>query len=247
MANMSPTRNQEQQAQINKWKLEYEQGGIPSSVRATPSGAVTWAVNVLQRHNMPLRAALDLGCGKGRNALFMAKQGADVTAIDFVPDAIGALENSASKEGLSRKIRPLLYDVTEPWPIPDASMDFVIDAFCFKHIMPYAAREHYKSELLRVLRTRGHYLISFASIGDGYYGQYVVEKRRRDGEEEHLVADPGNGIESMLFTRKRMLTFFEPELSLYMELHSDSPSEMHGKTYPRDTYALLLQRYSNPV
>lgn len=247
MARIRPMQEEERQAQISKWKLEYEQGGIPSSVRGTPSGAVTWAVDLLQRRNLPFRTALDLGCGRGRNSLFMARQGADVTAMDFVPDAIDALEHSADKESLSAKIRPVLYDVTEPWPIPDASMDVVIDAFCFKHITPFAARQHYKSELLRVLRVRGHYLISFASIGDGYYGQYVVEKREWDGEEEHLVADPGNGIESILFTRRHVLKFFEPELCLYAELHNTKPSDMHGESYSRDTYALMLQRYSNPI
>ncbi|MER2519753.1 MAG: class I SAM-dependent methyltransferase [Bdellovibrionales bacterium] len=237
----------DRQALVAKWNLEYEQGGIPSSARSSPSGAVNWAVNVMQRHNLPMRTALDIGCGKGRNSLFLARQGVEVTAIDFVPDAIRALEESAKKEGLSGKIRPILYDVTEPWPIQAASMDLVIDAFCFKHITPFPAREHYKRELLRVLRARGRYLISFASVGDGYYGQYVVEKRQIDGEEEHLVIDPGNGIESILFTRKHALNFFEPELCLHLELHDAKPSEMHGDSYPRDTYALLLQRYSSPI
>ena len=27
---------------IDKWTLEYEQGGIPSSIRTTPSGSVVW-------------------------------------------------------------------------------------------------------------------------------------------------------------------------------------------------------------
>lgn len=247
MGNAPQGERNNSQAQIDKWKLEYLHGGIPSSVRETPSGAVTWAVEAMRRHGFPLRTALDLGCGKGRNSLFLARQGAEVTAIDFVPDAVAALEQSARSEGLSHKIRPLLYDLTEPWPVASASMDFVVDAFCFKHITPYAARQHYKQELLRVLRTRGHYLVSFASIGDGYYGRYVVERREVDGEEEHLVADPGNGIESILFTRKRVLGFFEPELSACMELHNVKPSDMHGESYPRDTYALLLQRYSNPV
>lgn len=238
---------EERQAQIKKWELEYRQGGIPSSVRMTPSGAVTWAVNILQRDNLPFRTALDLGCGKGRNSLFMARLGVDVTAIDFVSDAINELEHSINQETLSGKIRPVVYDLTEPWPIPDASVDFVLDAFCFKHIAPFAARQHYKKELLRVLRTRGHYMISFASIGDGYYGQYVVDKQDYDGEEEHLVSDPGNGIESILFTRQRILKFFEPELCLYKELHNNKPSNMHGEPYPRDTYALLFQRYSSPI
>jgi SAM-dependent methyltransferase len=226
---------------IAKWAAEYDKGGIPSSARETPSGAVTWAVQELKQQNYPLREALDLGCGKGRNSLYLAEQGMHVTAMDFTPNAIRHLEESAREKNLSEKIRPLLMDVTEPWPIPPASMDLVIDTFCFKHITHREARDGYKEQLLRSLRTRGHYLISFASIGDGYYGQYIVQSPEAEGEEVQLAIDPVNGIESVLFTRKHVLCFFEPELTLFAEIHHNKPSEMHGETYQRSTYALLLR------
>ena len=93
---------------------------------------------------------------------------------------------------------------------------------------------------MRVLRTRGHYLISFASIGDGYYGRYIIDPQ--SSEDEQLVADPENGIQSVLYSRRRVLQFFAPELDLFAELHHTKPSVMHGQEYGRDTYALLLRR-----
>ncbi|MDX2027440.1 MAG: class I SAM-dependent methyltransferase [Alphaproteobacteria bacterium] len=228
------------QSLIDKWALEYEKGGIPSSVRASPSGAMVWAVELLKRQGFPLREGLDVGCGKGRNSLYMARQGMHVTAMDFTPDAIEHLEHAAAAEKLGDKIRPLVQDVTEPWPVAPVKMDLVVDLFCFKHITPHEARLEYKRNLLRTLRTRGHYLISFASIGDGYYGQYAAQGRP-DGEEATLIADPVNGIPSVLFTRKHILNFFLPELDLFAEIQQNAPSEMHGKTYERSAYALLLR------
>lgn len=224
--------------QIKKWAAEYAKGGIPSSVRETPSGSVVWAVNELKKLGFPLREACDIGCGKGRNSLYLAAQGMHVTAMDFTPDAIEYLLTQAAEQGLAPKIRAITQDVTADWPVAEAGMDLIVDAFCFKHISPHAERMVYKSSLLRALRSRGHYMISFASIGDGYYGQYVTDS----AADEALVVDPEIGVESVLYTREAVLNFFGPELVLTAELQNSKPSVMHGTEYKRSTYALLLQR-----
>jgi SAM-dependent methyltransferase len=229
------------------WSKEYEMGGIPSSTRTSPSGAMKWAFEELKHLQTPLRTAADIGCGKGRNSIYLARQGLHVTAMDFTPNAIRQLQETAAEQGLSDQIRPIVQDITDPWPVAEGSMDLVIDAFCFKHITGHAARVSYKEQLLRALRSRGHYMISFASIGDGYYGRYVVKHDVVDGEEEHLCIDPANGIESVLYTKKGILRFFAPELDLFEELHHNKPSVMHGKEYERSVYALLLRRNPHMV
>ena len=224
----------------DKWTREYDRGGIPSSVRETPSDSVVWAIDELKRFQFPFRTALDVGCGKGRNSMYLAGLGAHVTAMDFTPNAIEHLQAEAVKQKLIDKIRALTVDVTDPWPVAHDSMDLIVDAFCFKHITGVSARRGYREQMLRALRVRGHYLISFASTGDGYYGQYVTE-RSEDGTEL-LIADPVNGIESVLYTREKVMEFFGPDLILYRELHNAHPSVMHGQSYERSTYALLFQR-----
>lgn len=47
--------------------------------------------------------ALDLACGRGGNALFLAERGLDVTAWDFATGAIKALQEGANERGLSLK------------------------------------------------------------------------------------------------------------------------------------------------
>ncbi|MGE3624253.1 MAG: class I SAM-dependent methyltransferase [Bdellovibrionales bacterium] len=223
---------------IDLWTAEYEMGGIPSSARETPSGAVVWAYELLRQREFLLRTAVDVGCGKGRNSLFLARQGMTVTAMDFIPDAIDHLNQTTRAEGLESKIRAHRFDVTEPWPLEPAGADLVVDAFCFKHIIDSGEREAYKQSLIRTIRMRGHYLISFASIGDGYYGRYVV-RENEDGVQ--LAVDPANGIPSLLFDRDHIIRFFGPELDLYAEIHHNKPSAMHGRLYKRSTYALLFQ------
>jgi SAM-dependent methyltransferase len=45
--------------------------------------------------------ALDLGCGEGRNALFLARAGFRVTAVDFADVALDRLHAVAANEGLT--------------------------------------------------------------------------------------------------------------------------------------------------
>jgi SAM-dependent methyltransferase len=225
---------------IVQWGAEYARGGIPSSQRSTPSGALIWAWQQLAAQHNLLRRAIDIGCGKGRNSLFLAQQGLDVTAMDFTPAAIAALTVEAKAQNLDSKIRAIAYDVTEGWPVPSDSQDFAVDAFCFKHIIGREARDAYKDNLFRALRVHGFYMISFASIGDGYYGQYIKE-RKADGAEATIV-DPANDIASVLYTRERVVSYFHPHLQLIAERHQEKIDTMHGKTWPRSTYALLFRR-----
>ncbi len=47
-------------------------------------------------HALPPGKALDLGCGTGTNAIYLAQHGWDVTAIDFTPRAVAAARHKAA-------------------------------------------------------------------------------------------------------------------------------------------------------
>ena len=215
----------------------------PSSLRTTPSEAVVWAVQELKRFGYPVRTAIDVGCGRGRNTLYLAQQGIQVTALDLMPNAITALQEEAERQGVADKIRAIPHDATEPWPVPPDSADLIIDCFCFKHITGKEFRQVYKDSMLRALRVQGHYLIGFASIGDGYYGQYLtVDAAIAAQLGTAVVMDPARHAESVLFTPQHVREFFDPQLALWTELKQDKPMLKHGQLFEREIYALLLRR-----
>ena len=49
---------------------------------------------------LPTGAALDLACGRGRNAIFLAEHGRPVTAVDWSPAALDLLEKRAQMRNL---------------------------------------------------------------------------------------------------------------------------------------------------
>lgn len=212
----------------------------PSRSRTTPSGAVEWCLEQLKKHPYYMREAIDLGCGKGRNSIFLARKGFHVTSMDFSPGAIESLNKTAARLGLSDKIRSAVYDVTTDWPVAPHTTDLIIDAFCFRHIASQTDCQIYKSNLLRALTVYGHYLISLKSIGDGYYGQY----RRRHNQarmpvDSAVCIDPVNGVESSLYSREKIVAFFRPELQICAEFKDLSP---YSRGKDDGTYALLFHR-----
>jgi SAM-dependent methyltransferase len=60
----------------------------------------------------PSGLALDVACGSGRNAVWLAQQGFDTTAIDRDPVRLAALEEHARREGLP--LMPRAMDLEAP-------------------------------------------------------------------------------------------------------------------------------------
>ena len=95
---------------------------------------------------------LDLGCGTGRHAHWLAEAGAQVTAIDF---SEGMLEEARGKPGAS-SIDFQSHDLHQPLPF-DAQFDLVVSGLVMEHI-----RELRKlfGEVHRVLRPGGRFIFS---------------------------------------------------------------------------------------
>jgi SAM-dependent methyltransferase len=68
-------------------------------------------------------AALELGSGDGRNALFLARLGFEVTAVDSSAAGITALQQQASSEGLP--VRAVCADMRS-FPLPRSRWDLVV-------------------------------------------------------------------------------------------------------------------------
>src|SRR5947209_1502858 len=68
---------------MNRWDREYKRAGIPSSFRDDPSGVLVWTLDVWPHVAASARptAALDVGCGTGRNSIHLGLQGARVVGF----------------------------------------------------------------------------------------------------------------------------------------------------------------------
>jgi malonyl-CoA O-methyltransferase len=96
---------------------------------------------------------LDSGCGTGRHALWMAKHGAEVTAIDFSDGMLAEARRKTGAEG----VRFLVQDLHRPLPFTDATFDLVVSGLVLEHL---AELSFYFAEARRVLRPEGRAIVS---------------------------------------------------------------------------------------
>jgi SAM-dependent methyltransferase len=72
--------------------------------------------------------AIDLACGAGRNALYLAKLGWTVTAVDGSATAIGLVAQGAAERGL--RVETKMADLTAAdFQLPRDSFDLVVTAY----------------------------------------------------------------------------------------------------------------------
>lgn len=83
------------------WDSLYNKAGEPPGLE--PSGLARW---VVEREGVPADF-VDLGCGFGVDAWWMATQGARATGLDRSPRAYAALEARAERDGLDLRYRTL--------------------------------------------------------------------------------------------------------------------------------------------
>ena len=103
--------------------------------------------------------ALDLGCGAGRAAIYMASKGWDVDAIDFVPQAIDTARERAAKAGVQPRFH--CTSVTELGFLT-GPYTFALDVGCCHALTPDQLIQ-YRDHLKRLIALNGYYLL-FARV-----------------------------------------------------------------------------------
>jgi SAM-dependent methyltransferase len=121
--------------EIKDWNERYRSGErIAEDLIASPTPLLVETATRFAAHTpsekpgtSPLRA-LDLACGAGRNALWLAEHGWSVTAVDGAPDAIAILCNRATQRGLTVDARIADLEKGE-YPITLEAWDLI--AICY--------------------------------------------------------------------------------------------------------------------
>ncbi|WP_029330308.1 SAM-dependent methyltransferase [Exiguobacterium oxidotolerans] len=108
---------------------------------------------------------LELGCGPGRNALYFARQGCTVTAVDLSCESLAWARERAQEEQLEIEfIEQNIFALT----IAEGSCDVIYDSGCFHHIAPHRRRDYLK--LVTDSLTDGGYFALTCFIEGGELG-----------------------------------------------------------------------------
>src|SRR5690348_686729 len=112
---------------VNRWETRYQTGDTPWET-GHPS---TELQRVIAEEKVTPCAALELGCGTGVNAVWLAQRGFDVTALDIGPWAVERARGRAAAAGAS--VRFVTADVLAA-PDVGGPFGFFFDRGCY-HIV----------------------------------------------------------------------------------------------------------------
>jgi len=136
---------------VERWDAMYRSDRRPGWDTGRPSTELKSLVE--QQVLRPCRV-VELGCGTGVNAVYLASQGFDVTAIDLAPTALQAAEERARKAGV--KVRWIQADVLNPPSMEP--FDLIFDRGCYHGVRRQNAAGYVKT-VKALCRAGGRVLI----------------------------------------------------------------------------------------
>lgn len=130
---------------LNFW-WRYIRGHTPWDTNQTPPEIV----QLVEQEQLSPGRALDLGCGTGTNAIYLARHGWQAAGIDFVGRAIRTARRKARKAGVTARTRFLVGDVTKLNEMNlTGPFDLIMDIGCGHSLLP-ADLSQYVADLARL-------------------------------------------------------------------------------------------------
>ena len=152
--------------------------------------------------------ALDIGCGTGVNSVFMARQGFQVTAIDFIPEALDFARKRTKESGVNVKF--VHSDITKFES--NEKFDLILDCGCL-HSFDDKKRVKYKEKILELMSERVQYVLV-------HFG----EKKKSDF-----------GLGPRPKTKDEIEKFFSPDLKLIDFLTNSSGVPFYQYRFVRNS------------
>ncbi len=139
-------------------------------------GSEPWPLlrKVVEQRQRPGRA-LDLGCGEGVYSTYLAKQGYQVTGIDYIEKAVELARQRARDNGVEATF---VHASVLDWQSP-GTFDLVLDSQCLHSLDP-AERPTYRRQLLRWLAPDADYvLIHYGKLHPFDWRSFGPKRRSR--------------------------------------------------------------------
>ncbi|WP_199278953.1 class I SAM-dependent methyltransferase [Arthrobacter sp. CAN_A2] len=197
----------------DRWYREIDAGWAPVSFRV-----------IKELEKLPPGRALDIGCGDGRHAVWLAGRSWQVEALDFSEEALSIGRERAFAEGISDNVTWTNADARDFAPEPE-SLDLILVAFLD---VPALSMEQVIDRAVAGLVPGGRFLLVGHKVGQGTAGAGAPR------EDEAMVS-------------ARSAYRWLSEAGLRIESFGTYPRVIPGESWPAIDHIVMARTPDEPV
>jgi SAM-dependent methyltransferase len=182
-------------------------------------------------------AAVDLGCGNGRNLIYLA-QNFNMRGLGY--DTSGEAIAQAKNLAKDLPLRFMIYDLRKPIPLPDSSVTIALDMMS-SHVLRQVERGKLKEEILRVLKPGGYLFFKSFLLDEDKNATRML--REFPGPEEHMYIHPDIGVAEYVWPDEEAVReFYEPHFIVHKIDKSHKHLTKHNEAWKRRTISAYLEK-----
>ncbi len=180
-------------------------------------------------------AVLDLGCGTGRNANYVAGLGNNVIGFEVSTTAL----DLARARGLGFSVNYQHQNIGAKYPLADNSTDLILDVTS-SNSLNEKEREIYLSETARVLKSGGYFFVKTLCKDGDQNAKAMIKKN--PGPEVDTYINKDMGLVERVFTEKDFRGLYSKDFQiLYLEKKT-SYTRFKNQSYKRNFWLAYLRK-----
>jgi ubiquinone/menaquinone biosynthesis C-methylase UbiE len=218
--------------QMEKWEEEHKKPNVLKMMdKHDPSGSVEkFFIFLKDEARLNKMKGLEMCCGKGRNAIYLARQKEveKMFAFDFSKNAIKEAKIRSKKyKSIEKKMGFKVADATITWPYKENTFDFVVDCTGITDIENGKLRGKAIKEVGRVLKPGGFLLVYVMSDEDEYHLEQI---KQSPGQDVNSFIHPLTNKYEKVFSVNELDEIYR-KFTLVKEERIEKYSEFFGKKY----------------
>jgi len=223
--------------QGNTWDKEYRNPKFVTRGDAPQADTLRFLkfLKKEQKYRVEDRVILDLGCGTGRNANYLADMGNKVIGIEISKTALNMAKIRAKDMGVEVDYR--MGDIGEKYDIADNSIDIVLD-ITSSNSLDEKGREIYLNEVNRGMKKGGYFFVR-ALCKDGNKNVKNLLKASSGREYDTYILKE-IGLTERVFSREDFIKVYSKYFKILHLEKKTGYSTFNNRIYKRDYWLAYL-------
>jgi len=225
--------------QGNVWDREYKNPKLVTKNEGPQADTLRFLkfLKKEEKYRVEDKVILDLGCGTGRNANYLAERGNKVIGIEISKTALEIAKSRAYELGLSVDYR--LGDIGEPYDIEDNFVDLILDVTS-SNSLDEKGREIYLKESHRILKNGGYFFVR-ALAKDGNKNVKNLLKQS-PGKEYDTYVIKEIGLTERVFSREDFTKMYSQYFKILHLEKKTNYTTFNNRIYKRDYWLAYMQK-----